>query len=119
MYKWLYDRMVEEYKKEEKIDLIHKIMSYSDIEVADRCFANQCCAGRSIYDINTLFEYLQKGVFENQYDSATTKQIEDALSSWEYIRNGLAEMKRCTRVSEAEQDFKNRILAAKNPYDSI
>lgn len=24
MYKWIYDRMVEEYEKEEKIDLIHK-----------------------------------------------------------------------------------------------
>lgn len=41
MYKWIYDKMVEEYQKEEKIDLIHGIMSYSNIEVSDRAFANQ------------------------------------------------------------------------------
>ena len=35
MYKWVYDRMVEEYNKEDKLDLIHKIMSYSNIEVSD------------------------------------------------------------------------------------
>lgn len=119
MYKRVYDRMVEEYKKEEKTDLINRIMSYSDIEVSDRCFANQCFSGSAIYNINTIFEYLQDGLSRNQYDSITAGQIKDALSSWEYIRNGLAEMKRATRVSEAEQDFKKRISKAKDPYDSI
>lgn len=119
MCKWFYDRMVEEYKKEEKIDLINKIMSYSNIEVSDRCFANECCSGSAIYNINTIFEYLQEGLSQNQYDSMTDKQIKDALSSWEYIRNGLAEMKRDTRVSEAEKNFKKRVSSAKDPYDSI
>ena len=64
MYKWVYDRMVEEYMKEEKIELIHEIMSYSNIEVSDRCFANQCCAGADVYNINALFELLEKREFK-------------------------------------------------------
>lgn len=62
MYKWVYDRMVEEYQKKEKIDLIHKIMSYSNIELDDRCFANQCCSSMDVYNINELFEYLRENV---------------------------------------------------------
>lgn len=42
-----------------------------------------------------------------------------AKNDWEYIRSGLAEMKRDTRVSEAEKDFQKRLLEAKDPYDSI
>lgn len=119
MYKWVYDRMVEEYKKEEKIDLIDKIMSYSKIELSDRCFANQCCSGGAICNINILFEYLQNGASQNRYNGDTAKKIKDALLSWEYIREGISEMKRDTRVSEAERDFKNRVSEAKDPYDSI
>lgn len=115
----MYDRMVEEYSKEEKIDLINKIMSYSDIEVSDRCFANECCAGNAIYNINELFEYLQEGISQNRYNNDMINKVRDALSSWEYIRNKLAEMKSCTRVSEAEKRFKDRVSEAKDPYDSI
>lgn len=117
MYKWVYDRMVEEYNKEDKLDLIHKIMSYSNIEVSDRCFANQCCAGVDVFNINELFEYLQENASHG--DCELLDRLKNATSSWEYIRNGLLEMKRDIRVSEAEKDFKKRVFDAKDPYDSI
>lgn len=117
MYKWVYDRMVKEYEKEDKIDLIHKIMSYSDIEISDRCFANQCCSGADAYNINELFEYIRKNA--SQRDCELLERLKNATSSWEYIRNGLSEMKRDTRVSEAEKDFNKRVSEAKDPYDSI
>lgn len=117
MYKWVYDRMVEEYEKEEKIDLIHKIMSYGNIEVSDRCFANQCCSGEDIYNIERLFEHLRENVAQGDYD--LIERLKAATSSWEYIRNGLSEMRRDTRVSEAEKDFEKRVSEAKEPYDPI
>lgn len=117
MHKWVYDKMVEEYQKEEKIDLIHQIMSYSNIEVSDRCFANQCCAGADVYNINELFEYLQENVSPGDYN--LLELLKKAAPSWEYIRSGLAEMKRDTRVFEAEKDFEKRVSEAKEPYDSI
>lgn len=117
MHKWVYDRMVEEYEKKNKIDLICQIMSYRDIEVSDRCFANQCCASVEAYNINELFEYLREIV--SQGDSKLLERVEKAESSWKYIRNGLSEMKRDTRASEAERDFKERVFMAKDPYDSI
>lgn len=116
MYKWVYDRMVEEYDKEDKLDLIHKIMSYSNIEISDRCFANQCCAGTDVYNINELFEYLREN---ESWDCELLERLKNATSSWEYIRNGLSEMKRDTRISEAEKDFKKRVSNAKDPYDPI
>lgn len=117
MYKWIYDRMVEEYQKEEKIDLIHRIMSYSNIEVSDRAFANQCCAGTAIYNINRLFEFLEERM--QDASGGIPEIVIKAKNDWEYIRSGLAEMKRDTRVSEAEKDFQKRLLEAKDPYDSI
>lgn len=117
MYKWVYDRMVKEYEKEDKIDLIHKIMSYSNIEISDRCFANQCCAGTAVYNINELFEYLRDNA--SRGDCELLERLKNATSSWEYIRNGLSEMKRDTRVSEAEKDFNKRASEAKDPHDSI
>ncbi len=117
MYKWVYDKMVEEYQKKEKIDLIHQIMSYSNIEVSDRCFANQCCAGADVCNINEFFEYLQENV--GLGDCGILERLKKATSSWEHIRNGLSEMKRDTRVSEAEKDFEKRVSEAKEPYDFI
>ena len=119
MYKWMYDRMVKEYEKESKEELAQRIMTMEEIECSDRCFANQCCAGSAIYNINELFEYLQDGVSLGQYDGKAVGKIKNALSSWEYIRNGLVEMKIDTRVSEAEKNFKQRVFSAKDPYDSI
>lgn len=117
MYKWVYDRMVEEYQKEEKINLIHKIMSYSNIEASDRCFANQCYSGADIYNIERLFEHLRENVTQGDYD--LIERLKAATSSLEYIRNGLSEMRRGTRISEAEKDFEKRVSEAKEPYDSI
>lgn len=34
-------------------------MSLEEIECSDRCFANQCMAGTSMYNINELFSALE------------------------------------------------------------
>lgn len=117
MYKWVYDRMVEEYEKEEKIDLINKIMTYSEIEVSDRTFANQCCAGADVYNINTFFEFLEEKGYTK--DEKFKEIFEKAMNSWQYIRRGLLEMKFDTRVSEAEKDFEERVNSAKDKMDII
>ena len=62
MYKWMYDRMVTEYSKKSKEELVKRIMSLEEIECSDRCFANQCMAGSSMYDINELFSALEDRV---------------------------------------------------------
>lgn len=117
MYKWIYDRMVEEYEKEEKIDLIHKIMSYSNIELADRCFADSFCIGMDVYNINTLFELLENRLCPQDHELISA--LNSAIGSFNNIKRGLSEMRRATRASEAEKNFKERILEAKDPYDSI
>lgn len=45
MYKWMYDRMVTEYSKKSKEELVQEIMALEKIEGSDRCFANECQAG--------------------------------------------------------------------------
>ena len=59
MYKWMYDRMVAEYSKKSKEELVQEIMSLEEIECSDRVFANQCQAGTPIYNINELFLVLK------------------------------------------------------------
>lgn len=117
MYKWLYDRMLKEYEKEGKIDLIHKLMIYKEIEVSDRSFADQCFSGKDIYNINELFDYLRENL--KKCDPELFDRMEEAASSWAYIISGLSKMKRATRASEAESAFKKRVSEAQGPYDSV
>lgn len=94
MYKWMYDKMVAEYSKESKEELVQRIMSLEEIECSDRSFANQCMAGTPMYSINELFsalEDMQSGFTYNKavrvYELAETAKV-----SWDYIRNEIANM---------------------------
>lgn len=147
MYKHMYDRMVTEYSKESKEELIQRIMSLEEIECSDRCFANQCQAGISIYNINELFSALEdmlssftheksarvQELMENAKDSREDMQssftyekvarvyelMENAKGSWGYIRNGISEMNDNTRCGKVLDDFKLRVANAKDSNDSI
>ena len=121
MYKWMYDRMVTEYSKESKDELVQRIMALEEIECSDRCFANQCMAGTSIYDINELFSALEDMQSGFTYEKAARvyKLIENAKSSWNYIRNGISEMNDNTRCGKVLDDFKSRVANAKDSNDSI
>lgn len=147
MYKHMYDRMVTEYSKESKEELIQRIMSLEEIECSDRCFANQCQAGTSICNINELFSALEdmlssftheksdrvQELMENAKDSREDTQssftyekvarvyelMENAKDSWGYIRNGISEMNDNTRCGKVLDDFKSRVANAKDSNDSI
>ena len=121
MYKWMYDRMVTEYSKDSKEELIQRIMALEEIECSDRCFANQCMAGTSIYDINELFSALEDMQSGFTYEKADRvyKLIENAKGSWNYIRNGISEMNDNTRCGKVLDDFKSRVANAKDSNDSI
>lgn len=121
MYKWMYDRMVTEYSKETKEELVQRIMSLEEIECKDRCFANQCQAGNSIYNISELFsalECMQSG-FSYEKAEKVYELMESAKGSWDYIRNGIAEMNDNARCGKVLDDFKLRVSNAKNNNDSI
>ena len=121
MYKWMYDRMVTEYSKESKEELIQRIMSLEDIECSDRCFANQCMAGTPIYDINKLFSALEDMQSGFAYEKADRvyELMKTAKDSWNYIRNGISEMNENTRCNKVLDDFKSRVVNAKDSNDSI
>ena len=121
MYKWLYNRMVTEYSKESKEGLVQRIMSLDEIECSDRCFANQCMTGTSMYDINELFSALEDMQSGFTYGKAARvyELMENAKSSWNYIRNGIAEVNDNTRCEKVLDDFKSRVSNAKDSNDII
>ena len=41
MYKWMYDRIVKQYEKESKEELVQRIMAMEEIECSDRISARQ------------------------------------------------------------------------------
>lgn len=121
MYKWIYDRMVTEYSKESKDELVQRIMALEEIECSDRCFANQCMAGTSIYDINELFSALEdiQSDFTHEKAARVYELMKTAKGSWNYIRNGISEMNDNTRCGKVLDDFKLRVANAKDSYDNI
>ena len=121
MYKWMYDRMVTEYSKENKEELIQRIMALAEIECSDRCFANQCMAGTSIYDINELFSALEDMQSGFTYEKAARvyELMKTAKGSWNYIINGISEINDNTRCNKVLDDFKSRVANAKDNNDSI
>lgn len=121
MYKWMYDRMVKEYEKESKEELVQRIMAMEEIECSDRCFANQCCTGAEIYHINELFSALDDLQSEFTYEKAVKmyELAEVAKESWKYITSGLIDMKSNARYSKKLKDFKQRVNNAKDQNDSI
>lgn len=121
MYKWMYDRMVTDYSKESKEELVQRIMSLEEIECSDRCFANQCMTGTSIYDINELFsalEDMQSG-FTYEKASRVYELMENAKGGWRYIRSGISEMNDNTRCGKVLDAFRSRVANAKDNNDSI
>lgn len=45
MKRFIYNKIVTDYSKKSKEELIQEIMALERIECSDRCFANQCEAG--------------------------------------------------------------------------
>ena len=121
MYKWMYDKKVSELSKESKEELIQRIMSLEDIECSDRCFANQCESGDSIYKINELFSALRdmKSSFTYEKAAKVYAMIDSTKFSWDYIKNGLSEINDDTRCSKSLSDFKLRVTKATDSNDSI
>lgn len=121
MYKWMYDRMLTEYLKETKEELVQRIMSLDEIECHDRCFANQCEAGTAICNINEMFSALDDLQCGFTYKKAARlyEITERSKDSWNYIINGLREMNNDSRCSKALEDFKRRVLKATDSNDSI
>lgn len=130
MFKWMYDRMVMEYSKESKEELVQRIMATDELECEDRCFANQCMAGTSMYELNNLFELLNtlKRCVDNPH--TTNEEIANcakifcsetvnAQNSWDYIKNGIAEINDDSRSEKKLDDFKRRVSEAKDSNDSI
>lgn len=121
MYKWMYNRMVTEYSKRSKEELIQEIMALEEIECSDRCFANQCEAGATIYNINELFSALKelKAGFTYEKAAKIYELIEIAESSWNYVKNGIAEINNDLRCTTLLEDFKNKVAKATDSNDSI
>ncbi len=121
MYKWMYDRMVTEYSKETKEELIQRIMALEEIECSDRCFANQCETGTSIYNINELFSALSDMQAGFSYEKAAKlyEIAERAKDSWHYIISGLHELNDNSRCGIVLEDFKQRVARATEDNDSI
>lgn len=121
MYKWMYDRLVTEYSKKSKEELAQEIMALEKIECSDRCFANECQAGATIYNINELFSALKelKAGFTYEKAAKVYELMESAESSWNYVKNGIAEINDDSRCSKALKDFKSRVTKASDDNDSI
>ena len=117
----MYDRMVTEYSKRSKEELIQEIMALEEIECSDRCFANQCEAGATIYNINELFSALKelKAGFTYEKADKVYELIEIAESSWNYVKNGIAEINNDLRCTTVLEDFKNKVAKATDSNDSI
>lgn len=130
MKKWIYDKMVQDYSKKSKEELIIEIMSLNEIELKDRSFANQCSAGMTIFNINSLFETIE--TFKNclANPNSTEEELEkcadniwsavdNAKGSWNYIKSELSEIKDPERCCKNLEDFRLRVSKAKDDEDCI
>ena len=116
MQKWIYDKMIAEYKKESKEELAQNIIALKEIELSDRNFANQCEAGATICIINELFDALEK---EGEKSVYLSRLIEQAKNNWNYIVNELSKMNDLSRCSSAFDSLKTRVADTKSDYDNI
>lgn len=130
MFKWVYDRMVSEYQKETKEELIMQLMSLSELECKDRAFANHCKASSITASINTLFSDIQllKDALENpnhsEYDiqvklDAIFRTAVSAEKGWDYIKHGITEINDDCRCSANLESFKQRVNNATKADDTI
>lgn len=121
MYKWMYDRLLEEYKKEPVEKLVNKIISLKEIEVRDRCFANECEAGTSIYAINELFNKVTEWKTDNSVEKVNEilSLLSDAENSWGYIKRELSKMNDNSRYYSYLEKFETSLEKAKNSTDTL
>ena len=122
MFKWQYDKMINEYYgKKSKEELAQEIMLLQEIECSDRCFANECEAGTSIYNINELFSALKdlQDSFTYQKAAKVFELVQSAESSWDYIKNGISRMNDPSRCSKALEEFKTKLANASDKNDSF
>lgn len=121
MKRWMYDRMVAEYSEKSKEELVQQIMSLEEIELSDRCFANECKAGSAVRQINGLFSTLDElnTDFTKENVEKICTLLVDAKHGWEYITNGIAEMNDKSRCDKALKNFKNRVANAIDKDDNI
>ena len=121
MYKWMYDKMVTEYSKKSKEELVQEIMALEKIECSDRCFANECQAGASIYNINELFSALKELKAEFTYEKAAKvyELMESAENSWDYIKMEISAMNDNSRCNKTLEDFKNKVANTTDSNDNI
>lgn len=117
----MYDKMVTEYSKKSKEELVQEILVLKEIECSDRCFANECQVGTIIYSIDELFSALKdlKAGFTYEKAAKVYELMEAAESSWSYVENKIADMNDNSRCSKVLEDFKNRITNATDSDDSI
>lgn len=121
-----------EHSKKSKEELVQEIMSLEEIECSDRCFANECESGTTIYNINELFSELKELKYElfsalkEQNQEETYKKVtkvyelmDIAEGNWNYVKNGIAEINDDSRCSKALKDFKSRVAKASDDNDSI
>lgn len=116
MKKFIYNKIVTDYSKKSKEELIQEIMALERIECSDRCFANQCEAGNAISNINRLFAALNDTPEISNY---VRNIIVDAEISWEYITNGINKINNNSRCENALIEFKNRVAEATDDDDCI
>lgn len=111
MDKFLYKRMVKEFSKESKEELVQRIMALQEIECKDRAFANQCQSGTAIYDINELFSALDDLTNDFTYEKteAMHELINNAKCSWDFIKNSIVEINDNSRTYTVLENIKERI----------
>lgn len=119
MRRFVYERMVEELSKKTKEELIQEIMALEEIECDDRCFANECRAGDTCYNINALFSGLKD--LKTLKDSKDSKVdlyekvakvcdlAERAERSWSYVKHELQEINDSSRFYKVLKDFRDRV----------
>lgn len=111
MKRFLYDRMVTEYSKETKEELVQRIMALEEIECEDRCFANQCFSNVTVLHINELFTALEEMKKDPSHENISNviELSELAENSWNSILRGLSEMNDNSRCNRYLDDFKRRV----------
>lgn len=127
MYKWIYDRLIGEYKKESKKELANQIIALKNIETSDRAFANECLAGSTVMRINELFEEIDRlkevSISKNELSIEELSRLFDlmdsAMSSWKSITKEFIDMRNPERFSNEICDLKQKISSANKPNDII
>lgn len=116
MYKWMYDRLIGEYKKESKKELANQIIALKNIETSDRAFANECLAGSTVMRIDELFEEIDRlrevSVSKNELNIEELSRLfvlmDSAILSWKSITKEFIEMRNPERFSNEICDLKQK-----------